>query len=270
MVKTGTADPVSAAIMVNAFCNACVVGNLLFPFLKITIEWDSVSQYSVSVTIALFFQLVATVLNSFVDSYTNITAAYVDIVQSIFHTIAVFFILHLLTLRARCVKLISWTKYVTYPLAVVHFCLRVATTVCSIMADSATIGAYTLADPFAMARQVIRMSMNITALICILYFETFVTFYIRSQFASDAKVVTKINIYSFVLSFIITASFIAQVVCQAERIVNPTFIAPFQCLTWSLVLQRVIESKKEFQEIMSAKEESSIFAKSNVMSVKSY
>ncbi|KAJ3270346.1 hypothetical protein HDV01_007925 [Terramyces sp. JEL0728] len=259
MVKTGTADPVSAAIMVNAFCNACVVGNLFFPLLKTTIEWEGVSQYSVSVSLALGFQLIATVLNSFVDSYTNITAAYVDIVQSILHTTAVFFILHLLTIRAKCVKLISWTHYVTYPLASVHFCFRVATTVCSIMADSATIGGYTLQDPFPMARQVIRMAMNVTGLITILYYETFVTFYIRSQFASDARVVNKINIYSFVLSFIITASFIAQVVCQAERIVYPTFIAPFQCLSWSLVLQRVIESKKEFKEIVSAKEETSKF-----------
>ncbi|KAJ3325382.1 hypothetical protein HDV06_004241 [Boothiomyces sp. JEL0866] len=251
MVKTGTADPVGVDIMVNAFCN------LLFPLLKLTIEWEGATQYSVCVTLALSFQLSATVLNSFVDSYTNITAAYVDIIESILHTIAVGFILYLLTIRATCAKMLTWTKYVNYPLVTLHFILRVATTIYSIMADSATIGGYSLGSTFSLSRQVVRMTMNCTALIVILYFETFITFYIRTQFTSDAKVVNKIHIYSFVLSFIITATFIAQVVCQAERIVYPTFIAPFQCLTWSLVLQRVIESKAEFKKIVSSKNQTS-------------
>ncbi|KAJ3261028.1 hypothetical protein HK103_006983 [Boothiomyces macroporosus] len=221
-----------------------------------TIEWEGATHYSVCVTLALFFQLCATVMNSFVDSYTNVTAAYVDIVESIFHTIAVGFILYLMTIRASCAKMLTWTKYINYPLSILHFLLRLGTTIYSIMADCATIGGYTLGSDFAFSRQIIRMGMNCSALLVILYFETFITFYIRTQFTSDAKVVNRIHTYSFVLSFIITATFIAQVVCQAERLVYPTFIAPFQCLTWSLVLQRVIESKAEFKTIVSSKNQS--------------
>lgn len=252
-MKAGGNAVVPIDVMVNAFCNACIVGNLFFSFLRLVTEWEGHSKYAVAAAAALSFQMTSAVISSFSDSYAVPLTPYMDIIQGSIHLIAVYFILYLLTLRAECCSHLKVSKYFNYGLAIVHMFMRISLTSINIVVDYyQIINQPNPVSPFL--RQFFRMGMNVTACIVILYFETFITYTLRSAIVTsgESKVAKRLELYSFALSFIITSIFIAQVYCQAERLVHPNFIAPFQSLSWSLVLIRVVEFKDEFKKLVSS------------------
>ncbi|KAJ3275630.1 hypothetical protein HDV01_007633 [Terramyces sp. JEL0728] len=242
-MKAGAAStpPVDASIMINAFCNACLVGNLFFSLLKMTTEFEGFSRYSIAAISALFLQMTSSILSSFANAYSSALAPYLDIVQALIHMVAVYIIIYMLTLRAECLSNYKYSKYANFGLAAFHLFMRTTLTGLNVTIDLAQINGQP--NPVSsVVQQIFRMGMNVSACIVILYFETFITYTLRNSviLTGENSVAKRLHYYSLALSIVITVIFVAQVFCQAERLVDPNFIAPFQSVSWSLVLIRIV------------------------------
>lgn len=253
-MKAGAASapPVDASIMINAFCNACLVGNLFFSLLKMTTEFEGFTRYSIAAISALFLQMVSSILSSFSNSYSITTAPYLDIIQALIHMIAVYIIIYLLTLRAECLSNYTYSKYFNFGLAMFHLFMRTALTGLNVTIDIAQINGKP--NPVSsVIQQIFRMGMNASACVVILYFETFITYTLRNAVihSGESSVAKRLHYYSLALSIVITFIFVAQVFCQAERLFDPNFLAPFQSVSWSLVLIRIVEFKSEFSQLIT-------------------
>ena len=99
-------------------------------------------------------------------------------------------------------------------------------------------------------RQFMRILLNTTAAICVLYFETYITFAINKAAAGvqGRSVPEAYKRHIFALSAYISLIFLTQALLQFLRLVKATSFAPFYGLGWSLVLKRIVEFKEEYSD----------------------
>ncbi|KAJ3362188.1 hypothetical protein HDU91_003545 [Kappamyces sp. JEL0680] len=242
----------------SVFLNSAMVGCLALDVIRLVTSTKLTAIKQCMIVAALFL-----LTSLSIDSFTTVLPAdskpYVDQLSTYTYLVALTLVVYILVMRSKAIHVVlgkfSIIPYLTYGIGPLYLVIRLIVNIINTMIASAAINHQD--NPVSpLVRQLFRTMMNVLAMGCVLFYESFTTFYLFRYMDGDAMAYKSQRMYSIFMTFLITTIFFVQTLLQINRIWSPSAWAPFHGISWSLMLKRILDFKDEYESLLKSHQSS--------------
>ncbi|KAI8810651.1 hypothetical protein BJ742DRAFT_799619 [Cladochytrium replicatum] len=258
-----TTTPVTYNLLVSSIVNSLLVGGLLLDCVKYVLGVKTfVNVVNVSVVIAV----VGLIVSQAIDAHGPLVSIPLGLFSGWIQLFGIWGVTLTCTMRSSTIHTLRPEfKWITYGSAALVVLVTLAVRVVNTVNDISDLNSDPSLKIPSNIRQALRVVLNSVALLAALYYElvtTAVIYDARNRTAEHGEVTSKRlkRPDKLVLFYtaLITAVFLVQAILQLVRIWQPSTIAPFYPLGWSMLLKRIMEFKDEYKLKMESSVHSSM------------